>query len=164
MSRIRKYQRLLKYETLATARALASIDAVPADGRAGGEYARARAVMAHIQIARRIWLSRLGGADAITVTDWFPLHEAESTRAEAAQVDALWTAYLSTAQETDLDRVIAYRTSEGREFTSLADDIITHVFNHSTYHRGQVARLVTESGGERASTDYIFIAREGLLD
>lgn len=164
MNPIRKYHRLLKYETEATRRALASIDSVPTDGRASGEYARARAVMAHIQIARRVWLSRLGGAAPITVTDWFPLWEVERTRAEAEAGDALWAAYLSCLDEAALDRVIEYRTSEGKVFTSPVDDIITQVFNHSTYHRGQVARLVTEAGGERATTDYIFLAREGLLD
>ena len=39
------------------------------------------------------------------------------------------------------------------------DDILIHVFNHSTYHRGQVARLVTDAGGQRALTDYIAFFR-----
>ncbi|MCC6675876.1 MAG: DinB family protein [Phycisphaerales bacterium] len=164
MNRTHKFKRLFKYEIEATRRALASLDSVPDDGRTSGEFARARAVLAHMQIARRVWLSRLGGAEPITVTDWFPLWEADRVRADAAQVDALWSAYLARLEDRDLDRVIEYKSSDGTPFVSTADDILTHAFNHSTYHRGQVARLVTEAGGERASTDYIFLAREGLLD
>lgn len=36
-----------------------------------------------------------------------------------------------------------YSNIKGEKFTSTLDDILIHVFNHSTYHRGQVALLVT---------------------
>lgn len=164
MNPIQKFQRFFRYETEANRRALAAIGSVPDVARTSAEFSRACAVMAHIQIARRVWLSRLGGTELFTVADWFPLWDTARTGAEAARLDELWRAYLSRITEADLDRAIDYRSSEGTPYTSLADDIITQVFNHSSYHRGQVARLVTEAGGERAVTDYIFLAREGLLD
>ncbi len=57
-----------------------------------------------------------------------------------------------------------YKSMDGKPGASVTDDIITQVFNHSSYHRGQVAMLIAQAGGERPVTDYIFLARAGLLD
>ncbi|QLH28398.1 MAG: hypothetical protein HWD63_02710 [Candidatus Parvibacillus calidus] len=35
-------------------------------------------------------------------------------------------------------------------------DIIFHIINHSTYHRGQIAMEFRQSGLEPLNTDYIF--------
>ena len=34
-------------------------------------------------------------------------------------------------------------------------DVLAHLFMHASYHRGQIARLVAECGGEVEATDYI---------
>jgi uncharacterized damage-inducible protein DinB len=40
------------------------------------------------------------------------------------------------------------------------EDILTQLFGHSSYHRGQVALLIRDLGGEPAVTDYVFWVRE----
>ena len=40
--------------------------------------------------------------------------------------------------------------------------MILHVHNHSTYHRGQLARLVAECGGTPAITDLISLTRRRI--
>lgn len=164
MNPIQKFQRFLRYETQATARSLAAIESIPPASRQTPEATRARAILAHLQLARRVWLSRLGGAEPITVTDWFPAWEIDRIRAEAAALDDLWARRLASLDEPALARTVEYKSMDGKPFASLTDDIITQVFNHSSYHRGQVAMLVAQAGGERPATDYIFLAREGLLD
>ena len=72
---------LQKYETWASSLTIDSIDTAPQSARATPQFQRAIQVMAHIQIARRVWLARLknevGRAD-----DWFPAWPiAESRRA-----------------------------------------------------------------------------------
>jgi uncharacterized damage-inducible protein DinB len=46
------------------------------------------------------------------------------------------------------------------QYASTIHEVLTHVFNHSTYHRGQIARIVHEQGGQRASTDFIAFSRK----
>ncbi|WP_353197263.1 DinB family protein [Parapedobacter defluvii] len=54
---------------------------------------------------------------------------------------------------------ITYKTSDGRLFVNTVGDILFHVINHSTYHRGQIALLFRQNGMEPLITDYIFYKR-----
>ncbi len=169
-SLIEHFERMQGWEAQASARSLASLDSVPQDGRTGvhaDAYARGLGVMAHVQVARRVWLERLMGRPGAPgrgtpVPDWFPPWPTERTRREAASLDAEWTAYLARLTDADTQRECEYTSSEGVRFRSVVRDILAHVYNHSTYHRGQVARIVTECGGERAATDLIAFARTRL--
>jgi uncharacterized damage-inducible protein DinB len=55
--------------------------------------------------------------------------------------------------------MITYRNSAGEEFTSSLEDILTHVAMHGSYHRGQVAAWMRQSGETPTPTDYIAFAR-----
>ena len=59
----------------------------------------------------------------------------------------------------DLTKEIAYTTSKGQPFTNTVSDILFHIVNHSTYHRGQLALLFRQHGMEPLVTDYIFYKR-----
>ncbi|MCC6229522.1 MAG: DinB family protein [Phycisphaerales bacterium] len=155
MSGIERYRKLLIAETRATALALQSIASIPDANRAGHDAQRALGIMAHIQLARRIWLERAERLTSAPVPDWFPASPPEQTAKLAAELDRSWSAFLDSIRDPDLDRPVLYSNIKGEKFTSTLDDILIHVFNHSTYHRGQVARLVTDAGGQRAQTDYI---------
>ena len=72
--------------------------------------------------------------------------------------------YLSELEEDDLDDGRAYRNTNGEFWTSTVGDILTHVAMHSSYHRGQIAAAVRESGGTPAYTDFIHAVRQGLIE
>jgi uncharacterized damage-inducible protein DinB len=93
--------------------------------------------------------------------EWFPRWNTDRLRFEARDLNRLWESYLHHLPVGALDTELKYSSSDGRAFTSLISDVIAHVFNHSTYHRGQIAMLVTECGGQRAITDFIAITRVG---
>lgn len=42
----------------------------------------------------------------------------------------------------------------------VVEDILTQLFGHSWYHRGQIALLVRACGGQPAETDFVFWTRE----
>jgi uncharacterized damage-inducible protein DinB len=67
--------------------------------------------------------------------------------------------YVDELEEADLTREIDYTNTAGRAFRSRVDDILTHVALHGSYHRGQLAMLARQGGGEPASTDYIAFVR-----
>jgi uncharacterized damage-inducible protein DinB len=62
-----------------------------------------------------------------------------------------------------LDAGCEYTNSKGERFTSPVGDILMHVVNHSTYHRGQIAADMRASGMEPAYTDFIHAARQGRI-
>jgi uncharacterized damage-inducible protein DinB len=153
------FKSLLVYETWANKATLDSIESVPPSARQALTFERALQVMAHNQLARRAWLNRIHGKPH-GVADWFPTWNVEQIAADAADLDRAWADFLGTLQDADLGRRIDYAASDGTAYSSLIRDILTHVANHSTYHRGQVARLVSEAGGRRATTDFIAMSRK----
>ncbi|MBS0195738.1 MAG: DinB family protein [Planctomycetes bacterium] len=159
---VARFQRQLAAETWADSLVLDSLLSVPEPARGSVAYDRAVRLLPHNVLARHIWLRRLNGEAHEAPKDWFPAWSIDETREKCKQADAVWSSYLAGLTDADLARECRYQNSEGKQFSSLVEDILIHVFNHSTYHRGQIARLVTECGGHRAGTDYIGHTRRTL--
>ena len=62
-------------------------------------------------------------------------------------------------EAVDLNNIILYKTTKGQAFENKTSDILFHIINHSTYHRGQIAADFRQTGTEPLSTDYIFYKR-----
>jgi len=60
----------------------------------------------------------------------------------------------------DLNDPVHYKNRIGNSYKNNITDILFHVINHSTYHRGQIAMLTRDVGLLPISTDYIFFKRE----
>jgi uncharacterized damage-inducible protein DinB len=156
---IAHFHHLLACETWANARVLASLETIPAGNRSGERYQRAIGLLPHCLLARQVWLWRINAVPYDTIKDWFPPMSNQQASTMALDVDAHWSRYLGALTEAEMAREIHYTASDGTAYVSRVGDILTHVFNHSTYHRGQIARLVTELGGQRAQTDSIVFSR-----
>jgi uncharacterized damage-inducible protein DinB len=59
----------------------------------------------------------------------------------------------------DLETKFDYTNIKGEAFTSKLIDIVSHVSNHHTHHRGQIVRKIRESGLEPPQTDLILFRR-----
>lgn len=72
-----------------------------------------------------------------------------SLRSAWAHHEDAYAAYLLGLTQAELD---APRPLDADPYT--LGELVQHVFNHSTYHRGQVALLIRQLGYEPPSTDY----------
>ncbi len=113
-------------------------------------------LFSHILNAHHVWLSRIANQQTLyTVWQVHPPSEFEKLdRANHTQTQPLITA------STDFSRIISYQTFEGTPFQNRLSDILLHVVNHSTYHRGQIASIIREHGYDPPVTDYIFYQRD----
>lgn len=59
----------------------------------------------------------------------------------------------------DIDETFRYTNTKGEPFTNSYRDVLFHVINHSTYHRGQINADLRRAGLEPVVTDYIFYKR-----
>ena len=59
----------------------------------------------------------------------------------------------------DLTKPINYTNSKGENFKNSISEMLFHIINHSTYHRGQIMALMKNKGVEPLTTDYIFYKR-----
>jgi uncharacterized damage-inducible protein DinB len=158
------HRRWFEYERDAHAKVLASLHTVPDNHRSTPAFQKAISVFAHIIQARRLWLYRFGILkQGPGPNDFFP---AGLTLADLAdwlrEMETLWSSYLQNLDDQQLPRVFEYRSLEGSRFRNTIDDILTQLFGHSWYHRGQIASLVKAAGGEPAITDFVYWCREPI--
>ena len=118
---------------------------------------RSTELLSHIVSAQTIWLNRILGNN-ITIDPWQKLLPEECITL-STQITSEWISLLKKFKDIDLAKRTEYKNIKGEKFSNTIKDIITHVINHSTYHRAQIAQLVRQSGGEPAKTDYIVYQR-----
>jgi uncharacterized damage-inducible protein DinB len=92
----------------------------------------------HLLLADRIWLKRLTGTgehpdrlDTILYDD-----REELLCARIAEDDRLQE-LVGSYEDADLTRTISYQTTSGKPYSQPLQDILLHLFNHQTHHRGQ---------------------------
>jgi uncharacterized damage-inducible protein DinB len=157
-----RYQRWFEYERDAHAKVVGSLETVPPERRSTPEFSRAVTLLAHIAAARRIWLYRLGIISR-PPESFFPENVAlADVVAELHEIQDRWTEFLSRIDDAELARSFEYQSLDAGPFRNRIEDILTQLFGHSWYHRGQVAMLVRAAGGEPAVTDLIYWCREPL--
>jgi uncharacterized damage-inducible protein DinB len=155
-----RYQRWLDYERDAHAKVVRSLESVPGERRSSPEYRRAVTLLAHIAAARRVWLYRLGVV-ADPPSAFFPENVAlADVAAELHAIQEQWADYLSRADDEQIGRFFEYQSLDAGRFRNRIEDILTQLFGHSWYHRGQIAMLVRTAGGEPAVTDRVYWCRE----
>jgi uncharacterized damage-inducible protein DinB len=144
------FRRLFTYDEWAIGRSLGSIDPT--------NESKAKLLLSHILLAERIWLIRLRREDssAIPTFQEFPIAECEKM---AAELHDGYIKFIDSLSESDLDRPIIYKNTQGVEFSTPIGEILTHVGLHGAYHRGQIAWLVRENGGTAVNTDFITFTR-----
>lgn len=158
---IESYRRWFTYERNAHALVLDSLRRLDTTQQASPLFQKAVDLLAHVVAARRMWLFRFGVA--AENADLFPRNtQLESLQVLLTQMEESWILYLDSLSDADLDRVFEYQSYEGQHFRNTIGDILTQLFGHSWYHRGQIAALVRSMGGEPAVTDFVYWTREAV--
>lgn len=115
-------------------------------------------VMAHALAAQQIWVLRCKGLPAPGGPLW-PEWPAEELPALIDKNYAEWIEYLDSIEDGNIHDTITYKNLAGVDFSTVLHDIIAHVINHGTHHRGQVGALLKAEGIEIPALDYILYVR-----
>jgi uncharacterized damage-inducible protein DinB len=109
-------------------------------------------VFGHLMAANFIWLNRIKDLPKSEYELWgkYSLSDLELM---VDQADKQWTAFIQANE--NFDRVLKYKNYVGQYFENNVLAIMTHLVNHGTYHRGQVAMLLRQQGFEPINTDFI---------
>ena len=76
-----------------------------------------------------------------------------------AENQTAYTNYLKNISGEQLNSELIYKNSKGEKFHTAIVDILMHVIIHGGYHRGQIAAIIRQAGGEPFNTDYIHYVR-----
>ena len=118
----------------------------------------------HLLLTDRLWLKRLTGEgehpgqlDAILFEG-----RMELTRARVAEDNRL-IALIDSYDQVALNGVHSYKTTSGMPHSQPLADILLHLFNHQTHHRGQAhACLSILTGDDPPSLDLLAFQRGAI--
>ena len=72
----------------------------------------------------------------------------------------LWEDWVKNASELQLQHVFAYQNTRREQFKQPVKEVLLHIFNHGTYHRGQLINMFHQLGIEKLpATDFIVYTR-----
>jgi uncharacterized damage-inducible protein DinB len=116
--------------------------------------------LVHTMGAEWIWLSRWKGTSPTGMPEeWdFPTHEALSSRWISLDQDL--TDFASALSAEQLAAPLAYRNTRGEPYSAPLWQLMRHLVNHGSYHRGQVVTLLRQLGAEAVATDLVLFHRE----
>lgn len=57
---------------------------------------------------------------------------------------------------SDFDRNLEYSNTAGIKSSRNFGELVSHLFNHQTHHRGQVSTLLNQMGHDIGATDFLF--------
>ncbi|HMP98402.1 MAG TPA: DinB family protein [Cyclobacteriaceae bacterium] len=112
-------------------------------------------LMGHTLAADITWLSRIKPLDgAYGLWRKYTIEELVEMQDFASKH---WLDYIRSSNS--LEESIQYKNTKGDVYVSRISNILTHVVNHATYHRGQIALLLRQNGFTPVDTDYIIYER-----
>jgi uncharacterized damage-inducible protein DinB len=153
---------LIEYHRWATKRTWVAVSFVtPSDytRNLNSSFPSLRDTLVHLFSADRAWLTRIEG-DSLSAAKPETYPTLDVLRAPWHQVIERWPVL---GGFTDAGTVIRYRTYAGDPYTNSLEEIVRHVVNHGSYHRGQVTTMLRQLGLNAVSTDMIYFFRERRL-
>ena len=123
----------------------------------GSSFPSVRETLVHVFTADRAWLGRLEGQA--------PPRAIAGDFADLASLLEVWEPVLGrwpivVVSLGDPGRLIEYKSFAGDPFSNTLGQVVRHVVNHGTYHRGQVATMLRQLGAQAVSSDLISFYRE----
>ena len=115
----------------------------------------------HILVGDRIWLHRITGeGDAPERLDAILYDDLATLTAAREAEDIRLISFVDGLDSAALTGTFQYANMSGDRFEQPLAEVLVHVFNHQTHHRGQSHTLITASDHPAPSLDLIQFYRE----
>ena len=124
----------------------------------------------HICVGDTLWLKRFSSVlqtyDAYSPINELPMPESLDTflannfndlKDRRVLLDEALLALSSSLTDEELLQPISYQNSKGVASKKTLFNLLMHLFNHQTHHRGQVTTLLSQSNIDIGITDLVFI-------
>lgn len=129
---------------------------------AGAFFASLHGTLNHLLVTDRIWLRRLTGqGDAPGKLDVILFDGLGDLREAREAEDRRIETYVADLSAADLEGSFDYATTSGQAHTQPRWQVLAHLFNHQTHHRGQAHAILTRLGvSDPPPLDLIAMQRE----
>jgi uncharacterized damage-inducible protein DinB len=113
----------------------------------------------HVYLAELVWLKRVQGDPDVKLAE-LPRPPDLSALAQAwPAVHQTWIDWAGPLSTGDLQETLILRTAQGAELQVPLWQIVLHLVNHGSYHRGQLATMLRQAGIKPPGTDLMAFYR-----
>jgi uncharacterized damage-inducible protein DinB len=142
-------QTLLDYHYWARDRMLAAVAGLTPEQYTrdmGGSFKSVRDTLVHLYAAEWAWYSRWHGTSpaALLPAEQFP--DLDSLRTAWIDHERKMRAYVESLDDPTVHKTIEYRFLSGQPAATVLWQMLQHVVNHGSYHRGQVTTMLRQLG------------------
>jgi uncharacterized damage-inducible protein DinB len=155
--------RLLEYTVWANHRALRgaallTVDQFKKDLKSS--HGGVRGTLTHMMSAEAVWLDRWKGLAGTRMLDEGEFKDVVALRDRWSALEEHRAAWFRSLRKEAVTQALTYTNMEGKTFEQPLWQLVQHVVNHSTYHRGQVTTLLRILGSRGVTTDLVTFDRE----
>jgi len=126
----------------------------------GSSHGGIRGTLGHMLGAEWLWLERWKGVSPPALPDEAEFPTVVALRDRWTRIEEHRAAWFGSLKDGAVAETIRYKTTAGRAFEAPLWQLVQHVVNHSTYHRGQVTTLLRQLKAKAVSTDLVAWDRE----
>ena len=151
------------YNLWANQRLINTINNLPedvADAAIINSFSSIKKTLQHLNVVEFIWWQRLKLVESI-----LPLEEknqsAKEIGKELLSYSLQWKEWVEKSTVAAFEHEFVYRNSKKAQFKQPVYQMLIHLFNHQTYHRGQLVTMLRQVGIEKIpATDFIEWSRK----
>jgi uncharacterized damage-inducible protein DinB len=159
------FEMMANYNEWANARlfrAAETLDEVLYRKEVGAYFRSLHGTLNHLLVSDRIWMRRLTGTgDHPEKLNAILFEDLRYLRAARTEEDSRIIAFVQSLDESAFEESWDYRTLNGTPQRQQRREILAHLFNHETHHRGQAHAILTVLGiAEPEPLDLLIMQRE----
>ncbi len=114
----------------------------------------------HLMEVEYVWWERLKLTEHDTPSGWFTGDFTELSK-KLLELSRQWQEWIESANEVNITHVFAYQNSKKEHFKQPVYEMLLHLFNHQTLHRGQLITMFRQLGLDKIRpTDFIVFSRK----
>ena len=119
-----------------------------------------RKTILHMWDAESIWWQRMKMHERIIVPSENFNGSIQDVTNGLMQQSKQWEEWVVNASDLSIEHVFQYYNNKKEHFKMPVYKMLHHVFNHSTYHRGQLVNMLRQVGVEKIpQTDFVVWSR-----
>jgi uncharacterized damage-inducible protein DinB len=146
---------LLDYHYWARDRMFEALDPLTSDQvnrDMGNSFKSIRETVTHVYAAEWAWYSRWQGTspDALLPSDQFP--DLTAVRRAWSEHETKMRAFVDSLGEAGFARVFEFKLLSGQPGSMPFWQMLQHIVNHASYHRGQVTTMLRQLGAQPAKS------------
>ena len=127
----------------------------------GSSFGNIYNTVVHMMETESIWWQRLKLKEHVELPEKDPGQHEEAISGALLAQSTQWKEWVSGANDKIITHVFEYQNTRKKFFKQPVYEMLMHLFNHQSYHRGQIVTMLRQAGIDKIpATDFIAFCRK----